>query len=140
MDLVVRFAGGRRVDVAGPGFVIHTDQSIAHGGEGTAPEPFDTFLAALGACAGAYVAAFCAARSIPLDGVRIDERCTFDATGKRLERVEMTLVLPSSFPQRHRAGVRAAVDACKVKKTLLAPPVLEVAVRVNDDTSTVVAP
>src|SRR5205085_1350392 len=55
MELTVYFPGQKKVEVAVGPFVVHTDQSIAHGGEGTAPEPFTLFLASLGACAGVYV-------------------------------------------------------------------------------------
>ena len=43
-DIRVSFPGGKRVDAAYDGMVVHTDQSVAHGGEGAAPEPFDLFF------------------------------------------------------------------------------------------------
>ena len=72
MELSVRFPGKKKVDVAAGSFVIHTDQSVAHGGDGSAPEPFDVFLASIGACAGVYVLAFCNSRGIPTEEIRIE--------------------------------------------------------------------
>ena len=46
-SLRVSFPGGKRVDAEWGSRVIRTDQSVAHGGNGTAPEPFDLFLASL---------------------------------------------------------------------------------------------
>ena len=125
MDLTITFPGGARVDAAFDGYVVRTDRSLSHGGEGSAPEPFDVFLASLGTCAGAYVLAFCDARRIPIAGIRLLQHCSFNEA-HRLERVEIAISLPPSFPEKYRAGVRAAADACKVKKTLASPPELEV--------------
>jgi ribosomal protein S12 methylthiotransferase accessory factor len=125
MDLTVTLPGNGRVDVAFGDFVIHTDRSREHGGAESAPQPFDTFLAAIGACAGAYVFAYCEARGIPSDGIRLHERCTF-GENHRLERVEIEIALPPGFPDKYRAGVRIAAESCKIKKTLTSPPTFEV--------------
>lgn len=53
--LHVSFPGGKRVDAVIGSQTIRTDQSVAHGGEGSAAEPFDLFLASLATCAGLYV-------------------------------------------------------------------------------------
>jgi hypothetical protein len=45
MSIRVHFAGGKRVDADLGEHVVNTDQSHEHGGDGTAPEPFDLFLA-----------------------------------------------------------------------------------------------
>ncbi len=55
----IKFPGGKRVDAVLGEQVIQTDQSVAHGGSGSAPEPFDLFLASLATCAGLYVLVFC---------------------------------------------------------------------------------
>jgi putative redox protein len=61
-EIKVTFPGGLRVDAEYKGFVIKTDQPVKHGGSGTAPAPFDLFLASIAACAGFYVVAFCRER------------------------------------------------------------------------------
>ncbi len=55
MEMVIDFPGGQRVDAHFGGFTVSTDQGRESGGEASAPTPFDTFLAALGTCAGIYV-------------------------------------------------------------------------------------
>ncbi len=59
---VVRFPGGKRVDAEHAGFTIRTDQPAELDGEGTAPTPFDLFLASIATCAGIYVKGFCNSR------------------------------------------------------------------------------
>ncbi len=42
MNISVSFPGGKRVDAHLGDRTIQTDQSLAHGGDGSAPEPFET--------------------------------------------------------------------------------------------------
>jgi ribosomal protein S12 methylthiotransferase accessory factor len=121
----IRFAGGRRVDATYGGFTIHTDQSPDSGGEGAAPEPFDLFLASIGTCAGAYVAAFCATRDIPLKEIEIVQRWSRTGDG-RLEQVTLDIRLPESFPERYREALLRSAARCSVKRTLQNPPEVEV--------------
>ena len=61
----VGFPGGQRVDARVRGFTIATDQSPEHGGEGSAPQPYDLFLSSIATCAGIYALKFCQSRKIP---------------------------------------------------------------------------
>lgn len=122
MDIRITFPGGKKVDAGIGTHLVHTDQSAAHGGEGSAPEPFDVFLASLGACAGAYVLGFCQARGIPTTGIELIQRNTFDEAIHSLKRVELDLILPESFPEKYRVAVVRAAENCKVKKALSSPP------------------
>lgn len=120
----VEFPGGRRVDVWLDGHVLHTDQSPKHGGEGSAPEPFDLFLSALAACAGAYVLSFCQAREIPTEGISLAQTSTFQ--DGRLSRVTQSVRVPLDFPEHYLNALRAAVNACRLRKTLENPPLVDV--------------
>lgn len=126
MEMQITLAGGKRVDASFEGFTVHTDQSPAHGGEGSAPEPFSLFLAALGTCAGVYVAGFCQTRGIPTDDIRLSLVTRNDPSGKRLETVELVVHVPDGFPPEQRDAVARAAAACKVKKTLADPPEFKV--------------
>ncbi len=127
MDITITFPGDKRVDAHLPdGHVIHTDQSPEHGGAGAAPEPFATFLASIGACAGIYVLGFCQARNLPTEGLRLVQHHTFDAEQKRLTGVSLDIVLPPGFPEKYRASVIRAAEHCKVKKAMAEPPVFDI--------------
>jgi ribosomal protein S12 methylthiotransferase accessory factor len=120
----IRFPGGKCVDATIDGRVIRTDQSTDHGGTGSAPEPFDLFLASLATCAGLYVLVFCQTRGIPTSDLRLEQEQVFE-DGK-LRRIVLRVLLPPGFPEKYVDAVRAAAAGCKVKKTLLAPPEVEV--------------
>ena len=120
-EMTVSFPGGKRVTAHYDGFDIATDQGADSGGDGSAPEPFDLFLASLATCAGYYVLKFCESRDIATDGISLRQSWERDAD-KKLVRIVLSIRVPSHFPKKyHRALVRAA-DQCAVKKTILDPP------------------
>ena len=125
MELSVWFPGKKKVDVAVGPFVIHTDQSFAHGGEGSAPEPFDLFLASIGACAGLYVLGFCQSRGISTDRIRLELKAEF-AKGT-LAKVTLAIHVPPSFPTKYLQALELAASGCAVKRAMDAHP--EIAVR-----------
>ena len=108
-DIEVSFPGGMRVDAQIGAFVVRTDQPVDHGGDGTAVTPFDLFLASLASCAGFYILAFCQARHLPMDGLRLRQRVLIDPGTTLPSRICLELELPASFPEKYRnAIVRAA--------------------------------
>ncbi|GAB4289064.1 MAG: OsmC family protein [Myxococcota bacterium] len=121
MEMIVTFAGGKRVNVEFSGFVVKTDQSRLSGGEGSAPEPFSLFLASIGACAGVYALGFCRSRDIPTEGIRLIQRNIRSKEG-RIEEVEIEIELPSEFPEKYRGAIIRAAEQCAVKKAIENPP------------------
>jgi len=138
MSIRISFPGGKRVDADLGSHVVRTDQSVDHGGAGSAPEPFELFLASLATCAGIYVLGFCQARGIPTNDLELVQHHHFDDT-HRLTRVELDIVLPPTFPEKYRSAVEKAAAGCKVKKTLTAPPDVVVAARIRGEDVTPLA-
>lgn len=124
--LSVTFPGGKRVDAQFKGFTVHTDQSPSAGGDGSAPEPFDLFLASIATCAGVYVKNFCDARGIATEGLGLDLEVERDPERRRVARIAIAIRLPAGFPASHRDAVVRAADMCAVKKHLLEPPAFEI--------------
>lgn len=132
MEIRVSFPGGKRVDAQVGDMVVRTDQPVSAGGEGSAPGPFDLFLASIGTCAGIYALGFCQARGISTDGMSITQQVDIDPVTHLATRVRMALTLPRDFPERYRAAIVRAAENCKVKKTLAAQPPIEVALAGGD--------
>jgi ribosomal protein S12 methylthiotransferase accessory factor len=121
----IYFPGNKKVEVAAGFFVVHTDQSIVHGGDASAPEPFTLFLASLGACAGLYVLKFCEARGIPTEEIRLRQNAEFGPDGT-LARVTIDVHVPPAFPQKYLHAVQAAAEQCAVKRAIHAQPAIVV--------------
>lgn len=120
-DIYLTFPGGKRVEATVGNHHIVTDQTLAHGGNDSGPEPFELFLASLAACAGLYVVSFCQTRGISTDRIELVQHHEQDPNG-HLSRVELQLRLPRDFPEKYRTPVVRAVEGCKVRKTLASPP------------------
>jgi putative redox protein len=125
-EMTVTFPGGKRVDTRIGDHVIRTDQPVSNGGEDSAPSPFNLFLAAIGTCAGIYVAGFCQKRGIPTEGVSIRQRNHVDSETGVLARVELDIQVPATFPERYREALVRVAEQCAVKKAIQAQPVFEV--------------
>ncbi len=124
--MTVRFPGGKRVDAEYGGFTVHTDQPPEAGGDGSAPAPFDLFLASIATCAGIYVKGFCDSRGIATDGLGLKMRIEREAESPRIARLVLEIQLPPGFPEKHRDAVIRAADLCAVKKHILKPPAFEI--------------
>jgi putative redox protein len=122
----VSFPGGKRVDAEYKGFTIKTDQSPRAGGEGSAPQPFDLFLASIATCAGIYVKGYCDTRGIAADTLALEMEVVHDPERQRVGRLELRILVPPGFPERHREALVRAANLCSVKKHIFEPPTFEV--------------
>lgn len=125
-EIKVVFGGGLKVDAVYHGYVIRTDQPVREGGEGTAPAPFDLFLASLATCAGYYALAFCIARRIPTEGLAVSLVTEKETGAKTIGRMTIRVGLPAGFPEKYKDAIVKAVDACAVKAHINNPPAFEV--------------
>jgi len=120
----VNFPGNKRVDAQVGGFTVHTDQSPRQGGDGSAPSPFDLFLASLATCAGIYMLSFMQERELNTEGAAVVLHAEREEGTRMIREIKMELLLPPSFPEKYRAAVLRAVDLCAVKKHLAEPPAI----------------
>jgi len=118
----VGFPGGQRVDARVRGFTIGTDQSPEHGGEGSAPEPYDLFLSSIATCAGIYALKFCQSRKIPTNGLSLALEWQGNQTDPAAAVARLQLTLPEGFPERYRDGIIRAMELCAVKRTIQVAP------------------
>jgi ribosomal protein S12 methylthiotransferase accessory factor len=122
MEMTVSFPGGKRVYSRYKGFEVKTDQPVEEGGEGTAPEPFDLFLASIGTCAGIYVSSFCTERNIDPSGIQLILHFHRNPASFMVEQIDIDIRVPPDFPSKYRKAVAKAAELCFVKKHLAAPP------------------
>jgi putative redox protein len=126
MQMDLSFPGGKKVNSTYKDFTIATDQPKDEGGDGTAPEPYDLFLAALGTCAGVYVLYFCHERGIDTSGLKMTLQADKNQTTHLFEAVRIHIALPSGFPAKYKSAVVRAAELCTVKRGFDAPPSFDV--------------
>lgn len=125
MEMIIDFPGGAKVDAHFNGMTVKTDQSPP-GGEGTAPEPFATFLASIGTCAGIYVLGFCKQRGIPTEGIQLIQRMYPGAMPGLIGRIELEIQVPQDFPEKYHDALINSASKCLVKRHLENPPEFDI--------------
>jgi ribosomal protein S12 methylthiotransferase accessory factor len=125
-SMEMTFPGGVAVEALFEGATIRTDQPVRHGGGGTAPAPFELFLASIGTCAGFYVLRFCQERQISTEGMSVSMAWERSPETKLITIIRIQLSLPPGFPEKYRTAVVRAADQCSVKKHLVEAPAIEV--------------
>lgn len=126
MEMIIDFPGGARVDAHFRGHNLPTDQPAGGGGMDSAPMPFELFLASIGTCAGIYILGFCRQRGIPTDGIRILQRNNFNPMNGMVEKVDLEIEVPPTFPKQYHEALIRSADLCKVKKSLEHPPKFDI--------------
>lgn len=130
MHMEMSFPGGLRVDADLKGFTVETDQPEKAGGAGSAPAPFDLFLASIGTCAGLYVLQFCKKRDIDTSQLVVSMETIKDPETRRIVTIRIDVRLPENFPEKYIPAVKRAVDQCTVKRHILEPPEFVVAAKI----------
>ena len=128
--MLINFPGGARVDAQYGEFTIKTDQSIYGGGNGEAPTPFSLFLASMGTCAGIYVLNFCKQRGLQTEDIQIMQRVHASKDSHMVEKIELIIQVPDSFPKKYHSSLIRAAQLCAVKKHLEQPPEFEITTEV----------
>lgn len=130
-EIKVTFPGGLRVDAEYKGRIIHTDQPVYQGGEGTAPAPFDLFLVSIATCSALYVLAFCEKRRIPVEKAALVMKTEKNRESRMIEKILIEIQLPPEFPEKYKSAVIRAVDACSVTAHMMNPPEFELTAKIG---------
>lgn len=114
----IYFDGKKKVNVDFNGFTIKTDQPVNAGGEGSAPTPFELFLASLGACAGIFVKGFCDQREIDTTNIKLLQHNQFDNSKHIMGKIDIEIQVPADFPEKYESALINTASLCTVKRHL----------------------
>jgi putative redox protein len=128
MEMEIRFPGGKRVEALFDEYTVTTDQPFADGGSGSAPSPFDLFLASIGTCTGYYVLSFCQKNNIPTEKMKLIARFLRNPTTHLVENIHINIQVSQEFPQKYTNAVIKAAGVCAVKRHLEQPPQIDIKV------------
>jgi ribosomal protein S12 methylthiotransferase accessory factor len=93
--------------------------------------PYMIYLATTGMCSAVYVKAFLTQRGMSLESVSLTQVITYNRITNMVERMNVKVELPETFPTKYNKAIKAVVDQCPVKKHMVSPP--EVLVSTNLD-------
>src|SRR5690606_29929601 len=118
MQINVKFLDNLRLEASFDDFKVITDQPIRYKGDGSAPSPFDYFLASSALCAAYFVKVYCVARGIPTEDIRLSQNNIIDPENRYNQTFNIQIELPASISEKDRAGILAAMDRCTVKRVI----------------------
>ena len=78
MEIKVNFLDKLRLEAKFDDFTVIADQPIRYKGDGSAPGPFDYFLASSALCAAYFVKLYCDTRNIPTENIRLSQNNIVD--------------------------------------------------------------
>ncbi|MDR7025570.1 OsmC domain/YcaO domain-containing protein [Pseudomonas peli] len=122
MEIKVKFLDNLRLEAKFDDFTVVADQPIRYKGDGSAPGPFDYFLASSALCAAYFVKLYCDTRNIPTDNIRLSQNNIVDPENRYQQIFKIQVELPADISEKDRLGILRSIDRCTVKKVVQAGP------------------
>ena len=118
MEIKVNYLDNLRQEAKFDDFTVIADQPIRYKGDGSAPGPFDYFLASSALCAAYFVKVYCAARDIPTENIRLSQNNIVDPENRYKQIFKIQVELPADISDKDRQGILRSIDRCTVKKVI----------------------
>ncbi len=122
MEIKVNFLDKLRLEAKFDDFTVVADQPIRYKGDGSAPGPFDYFLASSALCAAYFVKLYCDTRNIATENIRLSQNNIVDPKNRYQQIFKIQVELPADISAKDRQGILRAIDRCTVKKVVQTGP------------------
>lgn len=122
MEIKVNFLDNLRLEAKFDDFTVVADQPIRYKGDGSAPGPFDYFLASSALCAAYFVKLYCQTRNIPTDNIRLSQNNIVDPENRYKQIFKIQVELPADISEKDRQGILRSIERCTVKKVVQTGP------------------
>jgi len=122
MEIKVNFLDKLRLEAKFDDFTVISDQPVRYKGDGSAPGPFDYFLASSALCAAYFVKLYCDTRNIPTENIRLSQNNIVDPENRYQQIFKIQVELPEDISANDRQGILRSIERCTVKKVVQAGP------------------
>ena len=122
MEIKVNFLDKLRLEAKFDDFTVVADQPIRYKGDGSAPGPFDYFLASSALCAAYFVKLYCDTRNISTEHIRLSQNNIVDPENRYQQIFKIQVELPPDISEVDRRGILNSIERCTVKKVVQAGP------------------
>ncbi len=122
MQINVNYLENLRLEALFDDFTVIADQPIRYKGDGSAPGPYDYFLASSALCAAYFVKAYCNARNIPTQDIKLIQNNIVDPQNRYKQDFDIQIELPDSISNKDRDGIVASMERCTVKRVIQNSP------------------
>jgi ribosomal protein S12 methylthiotransferase accessory factor len=141
MEIKVNFLDKLRLEAKFDDFTVIADQPIRYKGDGSAPGPFDYFLASSALCAAYFVKLYCDTRNISTEHIRLSQNNIVDPENRYQQIFKIQVELPEDISANDRQGILRSIERCTVKKVVQAGPefIIEEVKNLDADAQTLLA-
>jgi ribosomal protein S12 methylthiotransferase accessory factor len=122
MEIKVNFLDKLRLEAKFDDFTVIADQPIRYKGDGSAPGPFDYFLASSALCAAYFVKLYCNTRNLSTENIRLSHNNIVDPENRYKQIFKIQVELPADISTTDRNGILRSIERCTVKKVVQAGP------------------
>ena len=122
MEIKVNYLDNLRLEAKFDDFTVIADQPIRYKGDGSAPGPFDYFLASSALCAAYFVKVYCQSRDIPTENIRLSQNNIVDPENRYKQIFKIQVELPADISDKDRQGILRSIERCTVKKVVQTGP------------------
>ncbi|MBB3232600.1 OsmC domain/YcaO domain-containing protein [Halomonas stenophila] len=126
MEIKVNYLDNLRLEAKFDDFTVISDQPIRYKGDGSAPGPFDYFLASSAMCAAYFVKVYCNARNIPTENIRLSQNNIVDPENRYKQIFKIQVELPEDLSAKDREGILRSIERCTVKKVVQTGPEFQI--------------
>ena len=141
MEIKVNFLDKLRLEAKFDDFTVIADQPIRYKGDGSAPGPFDYFLASSALCAAYFVKLYCDTRKISTENIRLSQNNIVSPENRYQQIFKIQVELPEDISAHDRQGILRSIERCTVKKVVQAGPefIIEEVKNLDADAQTLLA-
>jgi len=118
MQIKVNFLENLKLEAQFDDFKVLTDQPIRYKGDGSAPGPFDYFLASSALCAAYFVKVYCIARKIPTRDISLIQNNVLDPENRYNQSFNIHVHMPDAISDHHKEGILKSIERCTVKRVV----------------------
>ena len=122
MEIKVNFLDKLRLEAKFDDFTVVADQPVRYKGDGSAPGPFDYFLASSALCAAYFVKLYCSTRNISTENIRLSQNNIVDPENRYQQIFKIQVELPADISDKDRQGILRSIERCTVKKVVQEGP------------------
>ena len=108
MEIKVNFLDKLRLEAKFDDFTVIADQPIRYKGDGSAPGPFDYFLASSALCAAYFVKLYCQTRNISTDNIRLSQNNIVDPENRYKQIFKIQVELPADISDKATKAIMSS--------------------------------
>lgn len=115
--LEAKYVDAKKVEVRVNNYIVHTDMPREAGGDNSAPNPFEMFMASFLACQAVFAMSYVEKNGMKKEDFSFRAEPVYDDKGL-ITKMTTIVKIPSAFPADKEATFINVLKTCKVGKHL----------------------